>query len=952
MSDQRATDSAASPSTSAGLRSPRAIAIAIAIVAVVASVLLFTGLGKLGLWDPHELALADLGCRQAAAAGKVELAACGSDAALKAESRPVVMIQSVAMGFRVFGLQEVAGRVPLALWIILAAAAITLAVGRLVDARAGAFAGLVTVTTPLAIVQGRLMLGDATTMGTFALALAGFAVAAFDRDGDEGAESRAFVVRGVALAVGFLGVLVGIGCRGLAVAGAPAFAVGLAALVRVANTSRKSDARAPLTTLVGAVLVAASAVAAFKLADGILDAPQVFLHRIRLVPVVAGLVGMVAMAAVGGSAGERSRRAVVGAALAMGAVCVFAGLIVALSVQTDGKFVAAIGATATASRKFPTFDLLVRQIAHGAFPWSALLPLAVGRVFAKPAADDAVAVDRESDLRVATMLAAALAFAVQTLEAPRVGLLPYAGVVALAAMIAFVLRDLERAPSASVATFLGTVALMILVLNDYVFEDLNKTPVDLATAPIIEAYGVYGVPAAETLQTALKLTIHRPSGELIAIPWMTIVGVVFLLPVLFVWVDGTPNAARTRFEETLRPIRALTAAWKHPYQSLWLLLAASFDICVAVVGWVTYKQSLRARFPQLQALSLLERKIVANLWWMVPIGVVALWCAFVAFLYVRDLFRSLRGWRVSTIAVGGLVVAVTWSFQVMPAVAGQFSPKSVFGTYRKVGRGAPVGLLAVSARTAAFELEATKPITLNDPRSAYDWLTKGDAPRKFLALRSEQLAELNHLFREKSEPRINLPVLDGRESQILLASNLPGDKSDNPLDRIVMSALPTATTACNDPAMPLCAPAHLLDCDLDGKLKCMGWDMLDDKGLSVTAVASNQKVRLRLFYQVTAKVSGAWQVFTHIEQQGTATARKTNDHVPLGGKYAMEQWLPGDIVVDDSEFNLEPNMKAGVPIKIMTGFFQGNTRLQLLSGPDEGIESDGKRLVLGTIPVR
>ena len=74
--------------------------------------------------------------------------------------------------------------------------------------------------------------------------------------------------------------------------------------------------------------------------------------------------------------------------------------------------------------------------------------------------------------------------------------------------------------------------------------------------------------------------------------------------------------------------------------------------------------------------------------------------------------------------------------------------------------------------------------------------------------------------------------------------------------------------------------------------------------------------------------------------------------MPLQGKYPMDNWLPGDVIVDDSEFNLEPNMPAGRAITILTGFFSGNTRLPLISGPDAGPEQEGKRLVLGSVPVR
>ncbi len=284
----------------------------------------------------------------------------------------------------------------------------------------------------------------------------------------------------------------------------------------------------------------------------------------------------------------------------------------------------------------------------------------------------------------------------------------------------------------------------------------------------------------------------------------------------------------------------------------------------------------------------------------------------------------------------------------MPAIANQFSPKGVFASYRRLGGNAPIGLLGVNARTAAYDLKAN-PVVLNDARAAHEWLGAGG--KRFLALRSEHLAEMNHLFRQKSEPRQNLPILDGRSAQIVLAaSSLDGQKNENPLERMVLASIPTATTNCTQ---QVCVPSRALaECDLDGKLGCVGWELTDGNGQPVGSVTSGQRVRLRLVYRVTARITGGWQIFIHVEQPGTATARKTWDHVPLGGKYAMDNWLPGDVIVDDSEFNLEPNMPAGRAITILTGFFTGNTRLPLIKGPNAGPEAEGMRLVLGSVPVR
>ncbi len=923
-----------------GSRALKPVLIAVAVVAIIAGWLLLKDLSKLGLWDPHELALADQGCRRAAASGKIDLSSCGVDAGSKAtDLRPIVMVQSVAMGFRLFGVSESAGRLPLALWALAGAIAITIAVGRLIDARAGLFTGIVLSTMPTFLVQGRLILGDAATMGAFALALAGLSVAAFDREED--GSPAPFPSRIPWAVVGAIGVAAGVGCRGLAVGTAPALAVGLAWLVRVANIDRSSDARAPLQTLVGAAIVAGGIALGIKLAP--IEVGESILRAwTGRSLAIAALVGAFTLGVLRGTAGERAERALIGAALAVGAVGVAEGSAVAL-MSEDGRFVAAVGALANGSRKFPTYDLHIRQIAHALFPWSCFLPFALGRVLARPAlgdTEDRGATRREVDLRIAALLAAAICYFAQTLAAPRFGLLPFAAPVAVAVVIALVLRDLERVPSASLAIAIGTAVFAFLVLNDFTFEDLAKSPVELATAPVLEPYGLYGIAAPEELRVKLKLAL-------------IIAAAAFLLPIFFVWVDENPVPGWTKRESLRKPIDAVIAAWRHPWHGLLILLFLSFEACFAIAGILTWKRKLRRMIPQLQALSSQQRDLVVNLWWFVLLGVVGLYVAWIGFLYGRDAFRQLRRQRVATIAIGGLVAAGVWAWGVMPAVANQFSPKGVFAKYREIGGGAPIGLLGVNARTAAYDLGNAQPVVHNDARSAYEWLVGAGASRRFLALRAEHLAELNFLWRQKAEPKSNLPILDGRTSQIMLASNLsPNGYNENPLNRMVLDGIPTATTNCEVPNGPICNPTRALTCDIDGKLACVGWELMDMNGKPVSAVGSGQRVKLRLIYRVTNRISGGWQIFIHVEQPGTATARKTWDHVPLQGKYPMDNWLPGDVIVDDSEFNLEPNMPAGRAITILTGFFSGNTRLPLVSGPDAGPEQEGLRLVLGSVPVR
>jgi len=163
---------------------------------------------------------------------------------------------------------------------------------------------------------------------------------------------------------------------------------------------------------------------------------------------------------------------------------------------------------------------------------------------------------------------------------------------------------------------------------------------------------------------------------------------------------------------------------------------------------------------------------------------------------------------------------------------------------------------------------------------------------------------------------INLPILDGRSGQILLASNklLPGEKSENPMDEYVLPQKPT--------------PLHPLDVDLQGQLLALGWDVTDMAGKTVQYVTPGKKYRMRTYFQVTGKVTGEWEMFIHIDGH---QRRFNGDHKPLDAKYPMSLWQIGDYVVDDYEFTLEPNFTPG-SYMLYYGFFVGDSRLKVTRG--------------------
>jgi hypothetical protein len=293
----------------------------------------------------------------------------------------------------------------------------------------------------------------------------------------------------------------------------------------------------------------------------------------------------------------------------------------------------------------------------------------------------------------------------------------------------------------------------------------------------------------------------------------------------------------------------------------------------------------------------------------------------VVFFLVLGVVGDVLRHRAPALALGGAVVGGVLCLAYYPALANQLSPKEVFESYRHLCPGAPLALLGVGGRTSAY-YAGGQPQTLNDPAGAYQWMTAGGGERRCLALKAEELPKLNQLWREHAaEPRTNLPIVDARSSQILLAASSlnPGEKNENPLSSMVLSAPPPH-------------PWRKIDANLEDKLEVLSIDLLDDRGHPVDAVSPARTYHLRTYYKVLAPVGSEWEAFIHIDG---FHRRHNGDHKPLSGKYPMSLWLPGDLVADDHEFKLEPNFTPGT-YTIFFGLFVGETRLKVKSGPSDG----------------
>jgi len=939
-------------------------------LAVLMPGLLFFGLPPLasvGLLEPHELSAVDLARRIALHLhGASDFALEGADNSLPHLNdlgRPQLAFTSMALGLRVLGLHDWAGRMPLALWGVIGVVVTYGWVARLVDKRAGVFAAAALCTMPAYFVGARTMLGDIVTMAAFSMAFGGLLVAAIDAPNPPDASNQKECnvhdsgrprSRVMWLALGVLGLVCGYFSRG--------------ALLGVA------------------------------------------------VPSLSVGIAVFASRGVGGASADRLARGVASVATCLGIYAVLRAII-ALEQPIPADLSPWIGAMLRPPGKYPTFDATLGQLACALAPWSAWIPFAVARLFVAPALaleSGPARFTRESETRLALLLALGMAFVAHGWLAAKTDLIVFSAPAVLAAACAIALRDLERGAHASVAVGVGTLATAAVIHHEfrmapekafYAFgtlgatfpQSFNDRAIALWTAGLVGFGALAFITFVETSSDRMPFSPRRYLSTLLTLrdAWDGMLSLVYFAIVagssfagLAVWFGSRYRmawvAANSRLADlvvnawwiaALVPLAVVFGAmfwcdvwlwafgrarpfgrasvfrgWE-PFKHLWdelrtrRLVSAiaafargTLDVSesspgdgVGLVALFVVAPLMVVQIPAIVLVALLRRNvpIAASLAIALPSGVAL-------FVGLGVLGDALRGSRAAAMAVGASVLSAGVCVGFFPVLANQLSPKEVFETYERVhAKGEPIGLVGFSGRAAAYYAGA-QPATLNTTEEAVQWLAAGsrdgDAQRRFLAVRSEQLPRMNRAYRMQFASHQNLPVLDSRSSQVVLATSFlkSGEVSRSPFDAMVVPEFP--------------APQQVVRANLDDTFEVVGYEITDDAGQRLDAVSAGKKVHLRTYLRVIATPSTEWEMFVHIDGY---KRRHNGDHSVCNGKYPMANWLPGDNVIDDYEFALAPTFTAG-SYTVYMGLFAGERRIKVKTGASDG----ENRVVGGMVRVR
>lgn len=550
----------------------------------------------------------------------------------------------------------------------------------------------------------------------------------------------------------------------------------------------------------------------------------------------------------------------------------------------------------------PSFDVVLGQLAHAAFPWSALAPLALALPWR--ADEDEHAPSVESGGGVAALLGLALSLAASAWLAPALGSLLPPAFGCFAVLVAAALRELEVRPRA--APLLGLACAALAVMLGF---DLHTYP-----EKALAGFGLSGL--------TLPAGLGPWSGRL----WQGSALALGSSVALWLYERDAADQPTFRRVEYQAVLTRLQQTWDGN------LVFAALVLEAGLVGFLLLSaiSERLIHVEQLDGFGLLTRQLVALSAMLVPLAAVLPLVAMLARDASRFVFGKRWGTRpqgvLSVAAVSGLVASLGF----YPRFAQQVAPKQVFERYRELGRaGEPLGMVGEASVSARYQAGASAQ-QLDSLDAAFDWLAAGgiSATRRWLLVRAADLPELSSRYRVRYHK--NLPILDARSSELLLAVNrrLPAERDESPLAALVLDSEPV--------------PQHPLRAVLDNKLEVLGWSVLSTDGQLRARVTPGTPYRLVIYYRVLAPLAGNWQTFVHLD----GLQRRFNaDHEPLRGEYPLRYWRPGDWIADGTELLLEPNFSPG-QYRLHFGMYTGARRLEVTDGP-----AADNRIVAGALEI-
>ncbi|HJL34097.1 MAG TPA: hypothetical protein RMG95_00215, partial [Polyangiaceae bacterium LLY-WYZ-15_(1-7)] len=557
----------------------------------------------------------------------------------------------------------------------------------------------------------------------------------------------------------------------------------------------------------------------------------------------------------------------------------------------------------------PTFDAALELVFHAFAPWSALVLVALVRMLAPPpsaevptdgpdeGAEDGAKGEAArlrmrrralGDARLSLVLWAALGYGALTVYTARYGPGTFLPLVALAAAVAVLLRDVELSERAWWPEAVIGILFVGLIVRDfglYPASPIHALPLEgLETPEVFDprkgwaiVMGLFGVAIGLALGSA-------PTGE--------------------------PPDLRA-------PYRWLRDQWvRGGAQRTWLILASLVVGGAGAFGAVCW---VAGDSLPLASIAIRVGKKLVLLPVVIPVAVAAVPLAF-------QVVRRMGHFRMVPVLLAGAVVGGWAAHGYIPQLSSHFSPREVYDSYNELhGEGEPLAEYRVSGRAAAYYAEGeTRDLESQSELLAY----LAEEGRRWAVIPADELASVNRAYRQDAGE--HLFVADARSARVLLVTNRPieGRENQNFIAGAVLDEEPN--------------PEHRVGGLFDERIELIGYDLETPQP---GYVGAGQSFTVTWYWRARQRVPGSYKIFLHIDGQGN---RMNGDHDPVEGRYPVRLWDQGDIVVDRQTLTVPANYRPG-RYTFFIGFYAGSNRLAVTP---EDMDDGDDRLRAGHVVVR
>lgn len=285
----------------------------------------------------------------------------------------------------------------------------------------------------------------------------------------------------------------------------------------------------------------------------------------------------------------------------------------------------------------------------------------------------------------------------------------------------------------------------------------------------------------------------------------------------------------------------------------------------------------------------------------------------------------LAGARNALLVLAALACGVYTSQAFLPQLSAHLSPREVFDVFERLAAiDEPLAQHQVPGRAAAYYVERdVRDIATESELVNY----LAEEGRRWALLPSDKFADVDVAFRRRTGRHLFVPQAENARVTLVASVPVEGRENQNPLAKYVLKTAPPVERAVR--------------AVFEEKLELIGYNLeFPQSGY----VGAGQTFTVEWVYRVLKGNIGAFQAFLHVDADGQ---RVNGDHDPVDGMYPVRLWVEGDIVVDRQRVSVPATTPPGV-YTMYTGFFRGDTRLKVTSGPKD----DSDRVIAGTIQIR